>query len=60
VVVGLGCATTEAALIAAKKATAAIARMIFINSSYYSLKNFCGGVMQPVSCSGCRFGLLVG
>jgi hypothetical protein len=30
VVVGFGCAATEAALIAAKKAIAAIARMIFI------------------------------
>jgi hypothetical protein len=30
VVVGLGCAATETALIAAKKAIAAIARIIFI------------------------------
>src|SRR4030088_1034279 len=57
VVVGFGWARTDPALITAKKATAAIARNIFM-TLFVILLNLRGDSTQPVSCSARRFGLL--
>ena len=56
-VTGFGWARTDPALIAAKKATAAIARNIFI-TLFVELLNLRGDLTQPVSCSFRLFGLL--
>src|SRR6267142_7138054 len=56
-VVGFTWAETDPALIAAKKATAAIARNIFM-TLFVLLLNLRGDLTQPVSCSCRLFGLL--
>src|ERR1700686_2375727 len=56
-VVVRGCAKTDPALIAAKKATAAIARNIFI-TLFVILLTLRGDLTQHLSCSRRRFGLL--
>src|SRR6267154_4477741 len=57
-VVVRGWAKTDPALITAKKATAAIARNIFMTLFVILLKFLRGDLIQPVSCSCRPFGLL--